>query len=322
MVAELTSGLNKHHGPQLERGDGGGLVHGGREVAAVEAWEPGERIVLRWRRAGWQPELDVRTEFAFEATRAGTRVSIRHTTWDAMVAGAMGVDEEIGGWQEALGWFTGEVAAPFVASVSPSSFGEWVTDRAARRPTGLLAQAVYADPTEHQSGWEHVLDALRPGADDRLLEIGCGGGGLLDWALRTGCRAAGVDHSQDMLALASERNAEAVRDGRLDLVQADAAELPFEDGTFTAVAMANVFAHLPDPVAVLRECRRVLDPAGRLAVATISERLRGTPATPEPMASILGFYSTGELAAFARTAGFAHANAAEDGTGWELLVAR
>ncbi|MGH3097608.1 MAG: methyltransferase domain-containing protein [Streptosporangiales bacterium] len=323
VVDELPSGLDRLAPSRLrfEPGDDGRLVDGEAVVADIRVWRPGERLVLAWRREPWQPEADTETDFTFEETADGTRVSVQHRRWDAVVAASMGVEEEIGGWQEALGWFTGQVVAPFVAAASPRRLADWLTDRIARRPTGLLARAVYADPIEHQSGWEHVLTALQLGPDDRLLEIGCGGGGLLDWALRTGCRATGVDHSRDMLSLAAQRNADAVAQAQLVLLQADAADLPVSDGAFTAVAMATVFMHLPDPAAVLAECRRVLDGSGRLAVATVDASMRGTPAAPEPIASRSGFYDRDRLIAMARDADFATAEVADDG-GEQLLFAR
>jgi hypothetical protein len=55
---------------------------------------------------------------------------------------------------------------------------------------------------------------------------------------------------------------------------------------------------------VLAECRRVVRPDGRMAVFTVSEAARGTPAAPEPMASRGRFYRDDELVRLARGAGF------------------
>jgi hypothetical protein len=51
----------------------------------------------------------------------------------------------------------------------------------------------------------------------------------------------------------------------------------------------------------------VLRASGRLAVFTVSELARGTPAVPEPMASRSRFYTDDELVGLARRAGFADA---------------
>jgi ubiquinone/menaquinone biosynthesis C-methylase UbiE len=90
-------------------------------------------------------------------------------------------------------------------------------------------------------------------------------------------------------------------------VQGDAAQLPFADESFTRAAMMQVFFFLPDAAAVLAECARVLRPEGRLAVFTLAEEARGTPASPEPMASRSHFYDDEELAALALLAGFGDA---------------
>jgi ubiquinone/menaquinone biosynthesis C-methylase UbiE len=195
--------------------------------------------------------------------------------------------------------------------------GDWVTDRRARRPSGRRAREIYGAPDVHEQMRCAVLEALELGPDDRLLEIGCGGGMLLRNALTAGCTAAAIDHSAEMVSLACETNAGALSAGRLEVVQADAARLPFEDASFTRIAMVVVFLFLPDPSAVLRECHRVLRPVGRLALCTIPPELKGHPhAAPEPMASRGHFYTDAELQALAHEAGFARATV----TPGQLLV--
>jgi SAM-dependent methyltransferase len=195
-----------------------------------------------------------------------------------------------------------------------NAFEDWVVDRVARRPSGPRAREVYGAADVHDFARRALLAALRLGPGDRLLDIGCGGGLLLRDALAAGASATGVDHSEEMVALARERapGAEVVLGG------ADA--LPFADASFTAVSMSIVFLFLPDPVAALRECRRVLEPGGRVAVYTSAPELRGTPAAPEPIASRGRFYEDDELAALARAAGLADVAVERDGGG-QLMTA-
>src|SRR5687768_2140075 len=163
-------------------------------------------------------------------------------------------------------------------------FEDWLTDRVARRPAGRRAREVYGADDVHDFARRALLDALALGPADRLLDIGCGGGLLLRDALPSGAAATGIDHSDEMVRLARERAPGA------EVVLGSAERLPFADGSFTAVAMSIVFFFLPDPIAALRECRRVLAPGGRLALYTTSPALRGTPAAPEPLASRGRFY--------------------------------
>lgn len=220
-------------------------------------------------------------------------------------------------FQEALGAFglgSADLRAWDESGLSEEQFEEWLVDRVARRPSGPRARDVYGAERVHDFARAAILGALRLRADDRLLDIGCGGGLLLRDALRTGCRATGVDHSVEMVQLAAERAPGS------EVVFGEADRLPFADGSFSAVAMSQVFFFLDDALAVLRESRRVLRAGGRLAIYTTAAELRGTPAAPEPMASHSRFYTDEELGRLAGAAGFCDATVDND-HGGQLLVA-
>jgi SAM-dependent methyltransferase len=199
---------------------------------------------------------------------------------------------------------------------------EWridrMTDRVARRPHGRTARETYGADDVHSFAWEPVLDALRLTPDDSLLDVGCGGGVFLRRALESGCGAVGVDHSHEMVQLARR-----ITEGRAPIVQAQADRLPFEGDMFTAVSCIVAFFFFPDPVAALREFRRVLDPArGRIAVYTTAPEMKGTPAAPYPLATRGHFYEDEELAEHARAAGFGEVEVRRPDEGAQLLVAR
>jgi ubiquinone/menaquinone biosynthesis C-methylase UbiE len=200
---------------------------------------------------------------------------------------------------------------------------EWridrMTDRVARRPHGRSARRTYGADDVHSFAWEPVLDALQLTPSDLLLDVGCGGGVFLRRAFETGCAATGVDHSHEMVELARK-----VTEGRAPIVQASAERLPFEGQAFTAVSCIVAFFFFPDPVAALREFRRVIDPGrGRVAVYTTAPELKGTPAAPYPLATRGHFYEDDELAAHARSAGFGSVEVRRpDPGGAQLLFAR
>ena len=181
----------------------------------------------------------------------------------------------------------------------------------ARKPWGRQARKIYGAPTAHDFLWPTVLGALDLAKEDRLLDVGCGGGAFLRHVRETvGCQVAGVDHSRAMGRLAAPYAA-----------LGDAQALPFETGYFTAVSSIVAFMFLADPLQALREMRRVLDPeTGRGAIWTASPESRGTPASPEPVASRAHLYSDEELVELGRAAGFAAAHLGSRDEWGQLLV--
>ncbi len=101
---------------------------------------------------------------------------------------------------------------------------------------------------------------LPPGGG-RLLDVGAAFGFALDEARRAGWDALGIE-----VSLPAARRGGAAAGGRLAL--ADAAHLPFADGSFAAATLWDVLEHLPDPHAAMSEVARVLCPGGRLALST------------------------------------------------------
>jgi SAM-dependent methyltransferase len=249
-----------------------------------------EHAVFEWRPTDWDPD-DV-CELELRAGGSHVRIACKRfgkQFWDP---------------EDLVGWFADQAVAPWLAALTPSPFGDWLTDRGARRPFGVRTRRDYKDPTHHRPSFGAVLSALHLQTDDVLLELGPGGGAFLQEALRTGCRAVGLDHSEEMIRAARELNAEAIGGGRLELLVGDAHALPFGDESFTAVATMQTFFFFENGQRVLEECRRVLKPSGRLALFTVAPEARGTPAAPEPMASRGHFYSDAELVEMAKAAGF------------------
>ena len=120
-----------------------------------------------------------------------------------------------------------------------------------------------------------ALAELKPGSDDRLLDVACGAGGaVIDLAPRVE-RAVGVDLSEGMLEIARSRLAAADTTSlaNVDFVQAPSDGLPFDDGEFTALVCTTALHHFPDPQASISEMARVLAPGGRLVIGDASRDL-------------------------------------------------
>lgn len=111
-----------------------------------------------------------------------------------------------------------------------------------------------------------LLPYLRPGM--RVLDCGCGPGSIsvgLAKAVHPG-ELVGVDIEPGQTELAS-RHAAAAGATNVRFEPADAASLPFPDGSFEAIHAHALLMHVPDPLAALREMWRVLAPGGVIGVS-------------------------------------------------------
>jgi len=131
--------------------------------------------------------------------------------------------------------------------------------------------------------WRHRLirdgTQLEPGT--RVLELGCGVGAVLAVLGQEfpGVQLTGVDIEPKQLEFARAHLARSGVDATL--VEADAAALPFADESFDHVWMMWFLEHVPDPVAVLHEARRVLVPGGALTAIEVDyATCRAEPSTP------------------------------------------
>ncbi len=100
----------------------------------------------------------------------------------------------------------------------------------------------------------------RPG-QSRLLDIGSGSGRLLSLARSAGWAAVGVEPDPTAAAVA--------RSNGNEILASDVHELPATlNGSFERIVLSHVIEHVYDPVALLRQCRRLLQPAGTLWLET------------------------------------------------------
>ena len=122
-----------------------------------------------------------------------------------------------------------------------------------------------APPITDEKALKMTRDAAAPSADDRFLDVACGGG-IVACAFAPFVReAVGIDMTPAMLTegrrLAAEKGLK-----NLAWQEGDARALPFAAESFTIVATRFSFHHFPDPAAVLGEMARVCAPGGRVVV--------------------------------------------------------
>jgi SAM-dependent methyltransferase len=296
LIGELTSSFRRQ-GWRLDARPGGSLrrIRSGEDTARIVRGRLGQRIAFIWAGGHQRGPRSRGLEVTIDPADGGTLVSVLYR----IGSDRPGEPDE----DPSLGWFVSEVLAPLISATSPERVEDWRADREVRRPSGRASRARYAEPIYHKPNFAAILQGLSLRSEDRLLEVGCGGGSFLKEALTSGCGAAAIDHSADLLAVAARQNSRAIRAGRLHLVYGDATTLPFADGRFSCAVMTGVLGFLPEPEAALRELARTLAPKGRLAVYSGTKKMYGTPAAGPKRKGGVRLYEDRELVRFAQRAG-------------------
>jgi ubiquinone/menaquinone biosynthesis C-methylase UbiE len=170
-------------------------------------------------------------------------------------------------------------------------------------PSGLLGKFIgngMARRNVYDAEWTVSLLNIQP--HHHILEIGFGPGVSTQRASEKASQGfvAGIDHSRTMVQAASQRNAAAIRSGRVELRYGDVSSLPYPDQSFDIVFSLHSIYFWPKPVDCLKEIRRVLKPDGLLAI-TIQPKDKWRPNVDS---SIMTLYFGSDVASLFSEAGY------------------
>jgi SAM-dependent methyltransferase len=136
---------------------------------------------------------------------------------------------------------------------------------------------------------------------NKLLDIGCGAGGLLEAARKHGWQAQGLD--------VSSHAAKHVRELGFEVFEGELSEAAYPSAQFDVVTAAELLEHIFEPRALLREVARILRPGGLFWTTTphargISGRMLGLKWRCVWPPEHLQLFSIRGLKALLREAGF------------------
>ncbi len=128
---------------------------------------------------------------------------------------------------------------------------------------------------------------------ERVLDLATGVGAMASRLLRAfpGIELVGVDLSAAQLAAARTNHP------ALSVLRGDGTRLPFADATFERVHCSWLLEHVPSPVAVLREVRRVLKPGAFCQFVEVDNATLGTTPPCEAVFELMRRLNAAQLAA-------------------------
>ncbi|HEX2227486.1 MAG TPA: class I SAM-dependent methyltransferase [Candidatus Binatia bacterium] len=111
---------------------------------------------------------------------------------------------------------------------------------------------------------ERVIEDLQIPRGAKVLEVGAGTGTSFP-AYPTHCQVTGIDLAPDMLTRARQKIAE---NGwtHIRVLEMNALALDFPDDSFDYVMAFHVVTVVPDPVAMIKEAKRVCKPGGKIVI--------------------------------------------------------
>ena len=112
-----------------------------------------------------------------------------------------------------------------------------------------------------------IEQSMKVDSNIRVMDVGCGEGGVMQPFLELGCQCLGVDLVQMRLDLANEYLAEYVEKGQVQFINQDVYEEDFVEkhqGTFDLIVLKDVIEHVPNQEKFIPHLKKFLKPNGQI----------------------------------------------------------
>ncbi|CAN5642430.1 hypothetical protein BH18ACT6_BH18ACT6_17990 [soil metagenome] len=117
---------------------------------------------------------------------------------------------------------------------------------------------------------ELIRDWVKPKPGDRVLDVGCGRGHVVNALRQFGVEAEGIDLNPNAAEVAVAPHVQTMSATKLD----------FGSASFDAVVSFHAIEHIPEVDAALAEMARVVKPDGKVLLVYPAEPIRGLYAIP------------------------------------------
>ena len=132
-----------------------------------------------------------------------------------------------------------------------------------RKPQGKLGNIQLKSMNkEHTPVSLWGLKHLNIKSDDVILDVGCGGGINVKRMAKSAKKVYGIDYSIESVKLSKEVNEKLIDEGKVEILEGNVKDLPFEDNAFDIVTAFETVYFWPDIEKCFAEVKRVLKPGG------------------------------------------------------------
>lgn len=115
----------------------------------------------------------------------------------------------------------------------------------------------------------NYIDSKSPVAEQKLLDVGCGGGILSEAMAQRGAIVTGIDMGETPLSVARLHQLESGVE--VDYQQITAEELAEQQpGQYDVVTCLEMLEHVPDPASVIAACKKLVKPGGDVYFSTLN----------------------------------------------------
>lgn len=157
----------------------------------------------------------------------------------------------------------------------------------------------------HKPISEFAFECVDVGINDRILDIGCGGGVNIEKFLKlTANNVDGLDYSEISVKESTKRNQKAIDDKRCRIIKADVSKMPIDDGLYNLVSAFETVYFWPDIANTFKEVSRIIKPGGQFMIAQGTDG--NHPDDEKWLNSVEGMavYTASELEKYLLDAGF------------------
>ena len=157
----------------------------------------------------------------------------------------------------------------------------------------------------HQPISEFAFKCVDVGTNDRILDIGCGGGVNIEKFLKlTDNNVEGIDYSDVSVKESAKRNQKAIGDKRCRIIQADVSKMPIDDEVYDLVSAFETIYFWLDIENTFKEVLKIIKPGGQFMIAQGTDG--NHPDDEKWLNSVEGMtvYTASELEKYLLNAGF------------------